>query len=96
MVLLCTSAHIYHLKTQAILSLYHSLLLSHVRYCIINWCFGNETRVHQLQSIRNKFIRLVFGLKRHERVKKVIKQNDLTVKQIYQVDLNIYQTNLSS
>ena len=82
--LLCASAHIY-------LSLYHSLLLSHVRYCISNWCFGNKIRIQQLQRTCNKFIRLVFGLKRRESVKKVMKQNGLlTIKQIYQVEIAIF------
>ena len=31
------------LNKKAMLTLYHSLILSHVRYCVINWCFGNET-----------------------------------------------------
>ena len=79
-----------HLSSKAMLSLYHSLLLSQVRYCIRNWCFGKETRIHQLQRICNKFIRLVFGLKRRESVKKVMKQNGLlTIKQIYQVEIAI-------
>ena len=73
------------------LSFYHSLLLSHVRYCISNWCFGNETKIQQLQRICNKFIRLVFGLKRRESVKKAMKQNGLlTIKQIYQVEIAIF------
>ena len=79
-----------YLSSKAMLSLYHSLLLSHVRYCISNWRFGNETRIHQLQRICNKFIRLVFGLKRRESVKKVMKQNGLvTMKQTYQVEIAI-------
>ena len=45
-----------YLSSKAMLSLYHSLLLSHVRYCISDWCFGNETRIQQLQRICNKFI----------------------------------------
>ena len=79
-----------HLSSKAMLSLYHSLLLSHVRYCISNWCFGNEIRIHQLQRICNKLIRLVVGLKRRESVKKVMKQNGLlTIQQIYQVEIAI-------
>ena len=80
------------------LSLYHSLLLSHVRYCISNWCFGNETRIQQLQRICNKFIRLVFGLKRRESVKKVMKQNGLlTIKQIDQVEcIKLYKKVIQS
>ena len=53
-----------YLSCKAMLSFCHSLLLSHVRYCTSNWCFGYETRIHQLQRICNKFIRLVFGSKR--------------------------------
>ena len=64
-------------KATGMLCLYHSLLLSHVRYCITNWCFGNETRIHQLKRICNKFIRLVLGLKKRDSVKNVVKQNGL-------------------
>ena len=79
------------LSPKAMLSLYHSLLLSHVRYCITNWCFGNESKVQELQRICNKFIRLVFNLKRHDSVKMIMKQNGLlNIKQIYQVELAIF------
>ena len=61
------------------------------RYCITNWCFGNETRIHQLQRICNKFIRLVFGVKKRDSVKNVMKQNGLlTIKQVYHVELAIF------
>ena len=40
-----------YLTAKAMLNLYDSLLLSHVRYCITNWCFGNESKVQQLQRI---------------------------------------------
>ena len=33
------------LNRKAMLTLYHSSLLSHVRYCVVNWCFENETMV---------------------------------------------------
>ena len=82
-----------YLSFKAMLCLYHSLLLSHVRYCrpITNWCFGNETRIHQLQRICNKFIRLVFGLKKRDIVKNVMKQIGLlTIKQVYHVELAIF------
>ena len=73
----CCYAHPGYLFAKAMLRPYHSLLLSHVRYCITNCCFGNETRIHQLQRICNKFIRLVFGLKKRDSVKNVMKQNGL-------------------
>ena len=31
----------------SMLNLYDSLLLSHVRYCKTNWCFGNKSKVQQ-------------------------------------------------
>ena len=73
------------------LSLYHSLLISHFRYCITSWCFGNESQIQELQRICNKFIRLVFNLKRRESVRTVMKENGLlTIKQMYQVELAIF------
>ena len=80
-----------YLYSKAMLSLYHSLLISHVRYCITNWCFGNESKIQQLQRICNKFIRLVFNLKRRESVRTIMKENGLlTIKQMYQVELAIF------
>ena len=63
-----------YLSSKATLSLYHSLLISHVRYCITNWCFGNESKIQQLQRICNKFMRLVFNLKRRESVRTIMKE----------------------
>ena len=34
-----------YLTAKVMLNLYHSLLVSHVRYCVTNWCFGNESKV---------------------------------------------------
>ena len=82
-----------YLSSKAMLSLYHWLLISHVRYCITNWCFGNESKMQQLQRICNKFIRLVFNLKRRESVRTVMKENGLlTIKQMYQVELAIFMS----
>ena len=50
------------LNKNALLVIYHSLMLSHIRYCITNWFHGNLAIVSQLQNICNKFIRLSFGL----------------------------------
>ena len=80
-----------YLSSKAMLSLYHLLLIRHVRFCITNWCFGNESKIQQLQHICNKFIRLVFNLKRRESVRTIMKENGLlTIKQMYQVELAIF------
>ena len=80
-----------YLSSKAMLSLYHLLLISHVRYCITNCCFGNESKIQQLQRICNQFIRLVFNLKRRESVSTIMKENGLlTIKQMYQVELAFF------
>ena len=76
------------LSSKAVLSLHHSLLISHVQYCITNWCFGNESKIQLLQRICNKFIRLAFNLKRRESVRTVMKENGL--KQKYPVEPVIF------
>ena len=35
-----------YVSSKAMISLYHSLLISHVRYCITNWCFGNDSKMY--------------------------------------------------
>ena len=62
------------LTTKAMLILYNSLLLSHLRYCITSWCFGNRTKINQLQRICNKFIRAMYGIKQRGCVKKCYDQ----------------------
>ena len=58
---------------------------------VTNRCFGNESKVQQVQRICNKFIRLLFGLKRLDSVKMIMKQNGLlNIKQIYRVELAIF------
>ena len=79
------------LNKKAMLTLYHSLILSHVRYCAVNWCCGNVTIVGQLQRIRNKFIRIIFGLNRRSSVKDVMIENGLlTIKQIRDLEICIF------
>ena len=46
-----------YLSREALLLLYHTLIESHLRYCMANWCFGNKTLVMKLQAKCNKFIR---------------------------------------
>ena len=76
------------LNRKAMLALYHSLILSHVRHCVVNWCFGNETIVGQLQRICNKVVRIIFRLNRCSSVKDVMIENDLlTIQQIRNLEI---------
>ena len=70
--------------------LYNSLLLSHLRYCITSWCFGNRTKINLLQRICNKFIRAMYGIKRRGCVKNVmIKNKLLNIQQLYESEIAI-------
>ena len=43
------------LNTQCLLSIFHSLALSHINYCISTWCTSNATIVSSLQLYVKKF-----------------------------------------
>ena len=45
-----------YLSKHSLLSIYHPLVISRIRYCIINWNHDNSTILNQLQGICNKFI----------------------------------------
>ena len=51
-----------YLSKNALLIIYHSLIMSQIRYCITNWCFRNITWTKKLQKICNKFLKLTFGI----------------------------------
>ena len=61
-----------YLNKDTMLTLYHSLLISSIKFCVRNWCFGNKTIINQLQCICNKFIRMIFNLPRFESTQSVM------------------------
>ena len=46
------------LNQGTLITLYHSLMGSHLQYCISSWCYGNTTIMNKLQKMSDKFIRL--------------------------------------
>ena len=44
------------LNTQCLLSIFHSLALSYINYCISAWCTSNGTLISSLQSLCNKIL----------------------------------------
>ena len=72
-----------YLNKKTLLLLYNALIKSHLQYCILTWCNGNKTIVKKLQSTANNFIRLVFGIRRKDSVKSLMKaQNLLSIYQL--------------
>ena len=78
------------LNKNALLVIYHSLMLSHIRYCITNWFHGNLAIVSQLQNICNKFIRLSFGLASEDDILPFMRRHNLlTIKDIFKHDVAV-------
>ena len=73
-----------YLSKHSLISIYHSLVISRIQYCIINWNHGNATILNQLHGICNKFIRLALRLNRNEDVLPLMKQHNLlTINDIF-------------
>ena len=66
-----------HLSQRILLLLYHSMIKSHLQYCIMTWCNGNKTMIKHLQTAVNKFIRLIFGLNGRDSVKDVMQKHSI-------------------
>ena len=66
-----------YLSKHSLIPINDSLVISRIRYCIINWNHGNSTVLNQLQSICNKFIRLTLKLNRDKDVLPLMKQHKL-------------------
>ena len=62
--------------------------MSHIRYGITNWCFGNETLVAKSLKLSDIFLSLTFNLHRKENVINVVKTNNLlSIKQYTKLKL---------
>ena len=71
------------LDRKTLLLLYHTLVKSHILYCITSWCFGNETMINKLQCAVNKLMRSIFNVGKRQTVSHVMKDNNLlTIRQI--------------
>ena len=74
-----------YINQKCLLTLYHSMMVSHLQYCITTWCHGNKGLVTRLQKLCNSFIRMIFSLKRHENLQSVmIKNNIFSISQMFQ------------
>ena len=76
------------LSKDSLLIIYHSLLISHIRYCINNWCFENSTLIRKLQSICNRFLKMTFNLQHNNDVTEVMKDAQLlTINNLYNLEI---------
>ena len=77
------------LNRNSLFQLYHSLIMSHIRYGIVVWHHGNAQIRRKIQACSNKFLRLIFHLKPRDSVRSLMKENKLlSVNQIYHVEVS--------
>ena len=67
------------LNRDILLQLYHSLVNSHLLYCVQNWCYGNKTFCQKLQRVSNKFLKIAFGLGKRDSVKDAMIKHNLLI-----------------
>ena len=78
------------LTQETLLTLFHSLILSHIRYCITTWCYGHSVLLNKLQKICNKFIKMITCTNpAKKRNKEITKDNILNIQQLYKLNISI-------
>ena len=83
-----------YLNKESLLTLFHSLILSHIRYCITTWCFGHNVLLNKLQKICNKFMKMIFISKSIPNSKKTKITNIMyNIQQLYKLNLAIFMYN---
>ena len=76
------------LRKDSLLIIYHSLLISHLRYCINNWCFANSTLINKLQNICYRFLKMTFNLRHNSDVTEAMKNAQLlTINNLYNLEI---------
>ena len=77
------------LDRDSLFQLYHSLILSHIRYGIVVWHHSHKAIRNKIQACANKFLRVIFFLKRRDSVRAIMRENQLLgVNQIYHVEIS--------
>ena len=76
------------MNRKTLIQLFHSLIMSHIRYGIIVWHHGQIALRKKIQACANKFLRMIFYLKRRESVKNIMAENKiLSVNQIFHLEI---------
>ena len=73
-----------YLNKESLLTMYHSLILSRVLFCLTLWYRGNKAVVSQLQRSVSNYIRLIFTLNSRHSVIEIMKSPKLlSIKQLF-------------
>ena len=66
-----------YLNTSCLISLYHSLIESHIRYCASAYVHRQSSILKKIQSVCNRFIRRVFHRGNREKIDDLFKEHRL-------------------
>ena len=78
------------LTQETLLILFHSLIMSHIRYCITTWCYGHSVLLNKLQKVCGKFINMIIcSNPAKKRNKEITKDNILNIQQLYKLNISI-------
>ena len=77
------------LSTGALITLFHSLILSHIRYCITTWCYGNSILIKKLQKICDKFFHMI-SLSSHSIKNQKRNRPILSIYQMYNFNIALF------
>ena len=72
------------LNKKTLIQMYHSMIMSHIRYGITIWHHGQIALRKKIQACANKFLRMIFFMNNRDSVKPLMaEQNMLSVNQIH-------------
>ena len=64
------------------------MIVSHLRYCITTWFYGNKTLASKIQHTTNKFIRMIYGIQHGDNINHIMKENYImTIEQITHLEV---------
>ena len=79
------------LNQGTLITLYHSLMGSHLQYYISSWYYGNTTITNKLQKLCDKFIRLACGRNRNSDITDIRQKYEiLTIDQLLFKDIAVF------
>ena len=72
------------LNKATLMQMFNALIISHIRYGITVWHHGQIALRKKIQACSNKFLRMIYFLKKRESVKTLMKENEImSVNQIF-------------
>ena len=76
------------LNRKALMQMFHSMIMSHIRYGITVWHHGQVALRKKIQACANKFLRMIYFMKRRDSVKSLMSENKiLSNNQIYHLEV---------